>query len=117
MKESDLFESCREALSTRGRFVELEDTYSDCIMDGCVMSRDEVCNRLQEFVRLCGEEFYQVIDSVWWDVAECGESIPEARRKAIAGVRLCIVCQTEHDKSASTASAYNRRGSKDSQLR
>ena len=24
---------------------------------------------------------------------ECGESIPEARRKAVPGVRLCIKCQ------------------------
>lgn len=51
------------------------------------------------------------------DCAECGDPIPEARRKAIAGVRLCITCQSERDKNESTASSYNRRGSKDSQLR
>lgn len=48
---------------------------------------------------------------------ECGAMIPEARRKAIAGVRLCVACQSEHDKAQATFSAYNRRGSKDSQLR
>lgn len=48
---------------------------------------------------------------------ECDESIPEARRKAMPGVRLCIACQTERDKTTSRASGYNRRGSKDSQLR
>ncbi len=27
--------------------------------------------------------------------AECGEPIPEARRLAVPGCRLCIECQTE----------------------
>ena len=48
---------------------------------------------------------------------ECGDPIPEARRKAIPGVRLCVVCQEEQDKKQSGFSGYNRRGSKDSQLR
>lgn len=48
---------------------------------------------------------------------ECGDPIPEARRKAIPGVRLCVVCQGEQDKKQSSFSGYNRRGSKDSQLR
>jgi phage/conjugal plasmid C-4 type zinc finger TraR family protein len=48
---------------------------------------------------------------------ECGEAIPEARRTAVAGVRLCIVCQTKADKEIRAFSGYNRRGSKDSQLR
>lgn len=48
---------------------------------------------------------------------ECGDPIPEARRKAIPGVRLCVACQSELDKKQSAVSGYNRRGSKDSQLR
>ncbi|EJD6509922.1 DksA/TraR family C4-type zinc finger protein [Providencia rettgeri] len=48
---------------------------------------------------------------------ECGETIPEARRLALPGVRLCISCQNELDKKNATYSGYNRRGSKDSQLR
>jgi len=48
---------------------------------------------------------------------ECEEAIPEARRKAIAGVRLCVNCQAELDKNKETFAGYNRRGSKDSQLR
>ncbi len=47
---------------------------------------------------------------------ECGESIPEARRLAVAGVRCCVACQSERDESAASSS-INRRGSKDSQLR
>lgn len=48
---------------------------------------------------------------------ECDEPIPQARREAIQGVRLCIACQSELDKQRATFSGYNRRGSKDSQLR
>ena len=47
---------------------------------------------------------------------ECGKEIPEARRTAVPGVRLCIQCQAEADKKE-IFSGYNRRGSKDSQLR
>lgn len=49
--------------------------------------------------------------------AECGNGIPAARRTAIPGVRLCIVCQEAHDKEQAQFAGYNRRGSKDSQLR
>ena len=48
---------------------------------------------------------------------ECGEPIPQARREAIRGVRFCVTCQAERDKPPSGHSGYNRRGSKDSQLR
>ncbi|MCQ4292775.1 DksA/TraR family C4-type zinc finger protein [Pseudomonas stutzeri] len=48
---------------------------------------------------------------------ECGAAIPEARRQAVPGVRLCIKCQVEQDKEDARFSGYNRRGSKDSQLR
>ncbi|HEY1314301.1 MAG TPA: DksA/TraR family C4-type zinc finger protein [Steroidobacteraceae bacterium] len=49
--------------------------------------------------------------------AECAAEIPQARRAAIAGVRLCLSCQETHDQDAARFSGYNRRGSKDSQLR
>ena len=48
---------------------------------------------------------------------ECDKEIPPARRTAIPGVRLCVSCQSEADKKAAVFSGYNRRGSKDSQLR
>ncbi|KAB8313146.1 DksA/TraR family C4-type zinc finger protein [Erwinia endophytica] len=46
----------------------------------------------------------------------CGEPIPEARRLALPGVKYCVQCQQVRDK-AQAISLYNRRGSKDSQLR
>ncbi|MFT5114992.1 MAG: phage/conjugal plasmid C-4 type zinc finger TraR family protein [Parasphingorhabdus sp.] len=48
---------------------------------------------------------------------ECDVPIPEARRLAMPGVRFCVPCQTELDASERATSLYNRRGSKDSQLR
>jgi phage/conjugal plasmid C-4 type zinc finger TraR family protein len=47
----------------------------------------------------------------------CDVAIPEARRQAIPGVRLCVQCQELSDKDETASSTYNRRGSKDSQLR
>ncbi|MBL8271076.1 DksA/TraR family C4-type zinc finger protein [Steroidobacter sp.] len=49
--------------------------------------------------------------------AHCGTEIPEARRKALPSVRLCVACQEAEDKENAAVSGYNRRGSKDSQLR
>jgi phage/conjugal plasmid C-4 type zinc finger TraR family protein len=48
---------------------------------------------------------------------ECNAVIPQARREAVPGVRLCIACQSECDEKDKTAGGINRRGSKDSQLR
>ena len=48
---------------------------------------------------------------------ECDEPIPEARRRALPGVRLCVACQEEADREQRVVSLYNRKGSKDSQLR
>jgi phage/conjugal plasmid C-4 type zinc finger TraR family protein len=47
---------------------------------------------------------------------DCGERIPRKRREALSGVRTCVACQGERDKTVSH-SLFNRRGSKDSQLR
>lgn len=48
---------------------------------------------------------------------ECEVAIPEARRKAVPGVRHCVGCQSEIEKRLKAATLYNRRGSKDSQLK
>lgn len=51
------------------------------------------------------------------DCEECGDAIPAARRRAMPGVRLCVGCQAARDEREAAFSGYNRRGSKDSQLR
>jgi phage/conjugal plasmid C-4 type zinc finger TraR family protein len=48
---------------------------------------------------------------------ECDAAIPAARRQAVPGVRLCVACQQARDEETRSAGLYNRRGSKDSQLR
>ena len=47
---------------------------------------------------------------------ECGEAIPEGRRRAVPGVRTCVACQAERDGRLVPV-GFNRRGSKDSQLK
>jgi phage/conjugal plasmid C-4 type zinc finger TraR family protein len=48
---------------------------------------------------------------------ECEAEIPDARRQAILGVRLCVNCQSELDQQQAKHDGFNRRGSKGSQLR
>ena len=48
---------------------------------------------------------------------ECEKPIPLARQKAVPGVRLGVACQEAADAEGQGAATYNRRGSKDSQLR
>ncbi len=48
---------------------------------------------------------------------DCGEPIPQGRRAAVPGVRRCVACQSEADRHYVDHSLYNRRGSKDSQLK
>lgn len=48
---------------------------------------------------------------------DCGGTIPEARRRAVPGVRRCVPCQQLDDADNTFQSPINRRGSKDSQLR
>ena len=47
---------------------------------------------------------------------ECGEPIPERRRRVMPRARTCIECQSSRD-GRTAATGINRRGSKDSQLK
>lgn len=48
---------------------------------------------------------------------ECGDAIPVQRREALPGVQLCVACQSASEASDQQEQLFNRRGSKDSQLR
>lgn len=48
---------------------------------------------------------------------ECDEQIPQARRLALPGVRYCVQCQAASEERGVSVKSFNRRGSKDSQLR
>jgi len=49
--------------------------------------------------------------------ADCEEPIPQARRAAVPGVKLCIDCAAEQQGRFRARPGFNRRGSKDSQLK
>jgi phage/conjugal plasmid C-4 type zinc finger TraR family protein len=49
--------------------------------------------------------------------AECDELIPEARRKAVPGVKLCIDCQAERDAAPRRHGGIDRRAPKGSQMK
>ncbi|MFT4013787.1 MAG: DksA/TraR family C4-type zinc finger protein [Paracoccus sp. (in: a-proteobacteria)] len=86
-------------------------TRDDAVNDQIDVSTREAIERmrLRNSARVSGEgaEF----------CAECDEPIPEARRRALPGVRLCVACQSGRDKKFKPQAGINRRGSKDSQLR
>ncbi|MFK3871216.1 DksA/TraR family C4-type zinc finger protein [Pseudoalteromonas rhizosphaerae] len=48
---------------------------------------------------------------------ECDEPILQARRLALPGVKYCVSCQAELEGKGTLSKGFNRRGSKDSQLR
>lgn len=77
----------------------VQDQIDDTITDGVLRARASIP---------VGESLTHCI--------ECGEEIPAARRRAIRGVRTCVVCQAERDRRPVNI-GFNRRGSKDSQLK
>ena len=81
--------------------------------DGAV--QDQIDANVQDAVKLARSRL-AAGDSLT-HCAGCETEIPEARRKAIPGVRLCIECQSDLEKQQQTPAGYNRRVSKDSQLK
>jgi phage/conjugal plasmid C-4 type zinc finger TraR family protein len=77
--------------------------------------QDQIDDTVEDGVRRAKSRLPQGPSATHCD--ECAEPIPEARRAVLPGVRLCIVCQTKADEDLRVFSGYNRRGSKDSQLR
>ena len=77
----------------------VQDQIDDTVMDGVLRARARMPTGAGEL-----------------HCVTCGEDIPEARRQAIPGVQTCVACQSARD-SRPTAFGFNRRGSKDSQLK
>lgn len=55
--------------------------------------------------------------SVWNIAKSAATGSRKPAREALPGVRLCVHCQEEADREQQAVSLYNRKGSKDSQLR
>lgn len=79
------------------------------VADQIAASIDDELARMRAQKQPVGESFT--------DCADCGEPIPEARRLARPGVKLCIDCQQEREAAFKPRAGINRRGSKDSQLK
>lgn len=81
--------------------------------DGAV--QEQIDASVQDAVKLARERL--PVGKSLTHCMECGNMIPDARRKAMPGVRLCIDCQSEVEAQQKKSAGYNRRGSKDSQLK
>jgi len=77
----------------------VQDQIDDTVMDGVMRARARMPT---------GESETHCL--------ECGEEIPQARRRAMPGVRTCVTCQSARDHRP-VNSGFNRRGNKDSQLK
>ena len=80
----------------------------DCVLEEIQASVDSGVDFARSQLNQGESELYCLDDS-------CGIEIPKARREAVKGCKYCINCQSKHDKKQS--SQFNRRGSKDSQIR
>jgi phage/conjugal plasmid C-4 type zinc finger TraR family protein len=81
--------------------------------DGAV--QDQIDATVEDGVQLARSRLPEGESSTYCKV--CGAIIPDARRKTIPGVRFCVRCQAELEKEQTTFTLFNRRGSKDSQLK
>ena len=81
--------------------------------DGAV--QDQIDASIEDAVKLVRSRLPEGESSTHCE--ECDAPIPEARRTAVPGVRLCVKCQEIHDKDEVVYSVINRRGSKNSLLR
>ncbi|ROO25155.1 DksA/TraR family C4-type zinc finger protein [Salinisphaera orenii] len=78
--------------------------------------QEQIDSTVAEGVELARSRLGQAGESLS-ECEECGDAIPERRREAIPGVRLCVACQEAADAESRDSSGFNRRASKDSQLR
>lgn len=81
--------------------------------DGAV--QDQIDASVEDAVKLARSQLPQGESLEYCEA--CDNEIPLARRQAVPGVRLCIICQSELDDQNASSASFNRRGSKDSQLR
>ena len=81
--------------------------------DGAV--QDQIDATVEDAVKRVRDQLAQGESLTHCD--ECNKPIAQARREAVPGLLLCVPCQAQQDAEVKIVSGYNRRGSKDSQLR
>jgi phage/conjugal plasmid C-4 type zinc finger TraR family protein len=80
--------------------------------DGAV--QEQIDDTVLDAVRRARSELPEGPGDAW--CADCGDAIPERRRRALPGVRTCTACQSARERVV-VPSGLNRRANKDSQLR
>jgi len=89
--------------------------------DGAV--QDQIDASIEEAVERARQQLKQAGSAsarTQADCEDCGLPIPAARLKALPHALVCVDCQNERDEAdrvSGQSASYNRRGSKDSQLR
>jgi phage/conjugal plasmid C-4 type zinc finger TraR family protein len=81
--------------------------------DGAV--QEQIDASVEDAVRLARQQLPKGESLAYCE--QCDDPIPQARRLAIPGVRLCVSCQTDVENETINISGINRRASKDSQLK
>lgn len=81
--------------------------------DGAVQA--QIDNSIEDAVQRARSQLPSGDSLLLCEACDC--AIPQARREAVKGVRLCVACQALEDQDNASAAGYNRRASKDSQLR
>lgn len=81
--------------------------------DGAV--QDQIDASVEDAVRQTRSKIATGVSAMFCE--ECAVAIPEKRREAILGVQLCVTCQSSLEERVAVTGGFNRRGSKDSQLR
>ena len=81
--------------------------------DGAVQNQIDAC--LDDAVKLARSRLPEGVGCTHCE--ECEAAIPEARRRALPGVCVCVRCQSVREARQTTPTGFNRRGSKDSQLK
>jgi phage/conjugal plasmid C-4 type zinc finger TraR family protein len=51
---------------------------------------------------------WHLYSAVWCEGPGCGERIPDERRRAVPGVKLCVECQGMAERAARRAGGWNR---------
>lgn len=84
-------------------------TRDGAVQDQIDASVADAVERARQGLKTRGPSRTQCID--------CDAEIPAARRAALPGVQRCVACQEADDAEQKRFELFNRRGSKDSQLR
>lgn len=60
--------------------------------------REQALQRQAERLPAVDPRRWKTLSAKWCEAPACGERIPDARRRAMPGVRLCVDCQDRMER-------------------